>query len=296
MSRTDFLLPVGRIVQGSLYNGNTTNDKGEPLLVKTGANKGQPRTEFYFAVAVPKTPGHTHWAQTEWGAKIYGAGAAASPALYQSRAFSWKIEDGDSTEPNKRGKRPCDQQGFPGNWIVKMSGGYAPRVFQRDAAGNYQQMTDAIVKLGHYVQASGDASGNNSAESPGVYLNHQMVLFVGYGPEIVVGPDAASVFGAGPAGLPAGVSAVPLGVAAMPVAAPAMPAMPAMPAVAPVVVTPNPAFLAPTVPPALPVPVVPTAPAGPVPTAKLIASGFTAEKMMSSGWTLDTLKQHGYIA
>lgn len=324
MAKKDITFPVGRLVQGSLYKGNTTDSKGKPLVVKSGPNAGQPMTQYYFAVAIPKTPGHTHWAQTDWGQQVLQAGAEGYPQQYQHPTFSWKIDDGDSALPNKNGRKPCENEGWPGHWIVKFSGSAAaPRIFQRDATGRpVDFMVEGAVKLGYFVQVGGEVVDNKPSESPGVYVNYRGVLFVAVGPEIFVGPDAVGMFGTQAGPLPAGALAVPQGMAAMPAmaapgaapalpvpaaaAAPALPAMPhpgmavPPPAVGPTLVTPQPAFLAPVaaavpVPAALPVPAVPAPAAGPTPTAKLISSGFTYERMVQGGWTDAALRAEGYI-
>lgn len=273
--RTDILLPPGRLVQGSIYKPRTTDAEGKPLVVKVGPDAGKPRVDFYLAVAIPKTPGQTHWNQTEWGAKIFAAGAAAFPQQHLSRDFAWKIEDGDSTEVNKKGRRPSDNEGWRGNWVVKASGGYAPKTYQRNAGGQIEQVdTPDFIKPGYYVQLSGNVSGNGSVTQPGIYVNHGMVLFLGYGPEIYSGPDANAVFGAAPAALPPGASAVPAGVTAMPVAAPTPP----------VIVPPAPGFLAPPLPPAAPVRRL---------TAK--AAGATYEQLIGAGWTDALLVSNGLM-
>ena len=103
-TRTDILTPAARLVQGSLYKPNTTDAEGKPLVNKSGPNIGQPRVEFYFAVAIPKG-GEQHWSQTAWGAVILGVGREAFPQAHQAPTFAWKVKDGDSTVPNRRGKR-----------------------------------------------------------------------------------------------------------------------------------------------------------------------------------------------
>lgn len=328
MAKKDITFPVGRLVQGSLYKGNTTDSKGQPLKVKTGPNAGQPMTQFYFAVAIAKTPGHSHWAQTDWGQQVLQAGAEGYPGMYQNPAFSWKIEDGDSAIPNKNNRKPCENEGWPGHWVVKFAGSAsAPRVFQRDQTGRpVDYAVDGAVKLGYFIQVGGECVDNKPSESPGVYMNYRGVLFVGAGPEIFVGPDANAMFGAVAGPLPAGVLPVPQGVAAMPVmaapaaAAPALPGMPSLPAVAapvalpPTMVVPQPAFLGvPTVgapvglpavaavapamqmPAPLPVPAMPAAPAGPTPTTKLVSSGYSYQQMRDAGWTDAALRQEQYI-
>lgn len=299
-TRKDILFPIGRLVRGSLYKGQDKDAEGKPLVVKSGPNTGQPRLDFYFAVAIPKTPGQTHWAQTEWGAQIWAVGHAAFPQAAQAPSFAWKVVDGDSTVPNKKGRKPCDNEGYPGNWVVQFSSGYAPKIFTADGT---QQITEVdAVKLGYFVQVYGSCDGNGSQSQPGVFVNHSMVAMSGYGPEIVVGPDATAVgFGKGPA--PVGMMSAPAAGAFNPAppvapvpAAPAAPAVAAAPPVmaappAPVAVAPNPAILMP--PPPVAAAPVPAAPAAPVMTPK--AAGITYEAMIAGGWTREALVQHGYV-
>lgn len=274
--------PVGRLVQGSLYKGNTQDAEGNPLVTKSGPNAGQPRVDYFFALAIPKT-GETHWNQTEWGKKIWEVGQKSFPnGQANAPSFAWKIVDGDSTVPNRRGRKPADREGYPGHWVLSFSSGYAPKVYNRD--GTEVITEPGAVKLGYYVQVAGVCAGNGSMQQPGVYLNHSMVALSGYGPEIVVGPDPSSVgFGASP--LPAGASAAPVGGLPSPAsAAPAAPVAPPVPPVAPPV-TPNPGFLTPPVPPVAPARVMLPA-----------ANGATYEQLIGAGWTDALLVQHGMMA
>jgi hypothetical protein len=276
-ARTDILFPVGRLVGGNLYQGKNTNSKGEPLVYKTGPDVGKPRSEWYFAVAVPKTPGQ-HWAQSEWGQKMYAAGAAAFPTVHQSRDFSWKIDDGDSNEPSLKGNVPSQREGWPGHWIIHFSNGKAPKVYQQPTPGAYVEMTEqGAVKPGYHIQVFGDCMGNGSAQTPGIYVNHNMVLFIKPDAEISFGPDAAAVFGGSPV-----TQALP-GAASFPFQPPPVAAAAAPP------VVPNPAFLA--VPPA-PVPVAPPAPVRKL-TAK--AGGATYEQLIAAGWTDPVLIANGLM-
>lgn len=300
-TRKDILFPIGRLVRGSLYKGQDKDAEGKPLVIKSGVNAGQPRLDFYFAVAIPKGP-EQHWAQTEWGAVIWGVGHAAFPQAAQAPTFAWKVIDGDSAVPNRKGRKPCDTEGYKGNWVVQFSSGYAPRIFSADGT---QQITEPdAVKLGYFVQVYGSCDGNGSQSQPGVFVNHSMVAMAGYGPEIVVGPDATAVgFGKGPA--PVGMMAAPAAGGFNPAApAPAMvpapvmpaptvaaPAMMPAPAMPPVAVAPNPAILMPPPPP--PAAAAPAAPATPVMTAK--AGGLSYEQMRGGGWTHEAMVQHGYV-
>lgn len=221
--------PVGRIVMGSLYDPSTTDAEGKPLVVKTGPNAGQPRVNYFFALAIPKGA-EPHWAHTPWGQQIWNVGNQAFPNAAQSPAFAWKIEDGDSQIPNKKGRKPCDNEGWRGHWILKFSGGFAPKVYQQEGAGYVQVMQKDFCKPGYFVEVAFSVEGNGSQSQPGVYLNHSMVCFRAYGQEITFGPDVASAgFGAAP--LPAGASMTPpAGAIPMPQAPAAAPALPGAPA------------------------------------------------------------------
>lgn len=220
--------PVGRIVMGSLYDPSTTDAEGKPLVVKTGPNAGQPRVNYFFALAIPKGA-EPHWAHTPWGQQIWNVGNQAFPNAAQSPAFAWKIEDGDSQIPNKKGRKPCENEGWRGHWILKFSGGFAPKVYQQEGAGYVQVMQKDFCKPGYFVEVAFSVDGNGSQSQPGVYLNHSMVCFRAYGPEITFGPDVASAgFGAAP--LPAGASMTPpAGAIPMPQAPAAAPALPGAP-------------------------------------------------------------------
>jgi len=205
MSREDILTPIGRLVRGSLYRANDKNAEGKPLTAKDGVT---PRVEYYFAIAIPKTPGVTHWSQEQWAAKIAQVGMADFPNAYQSPAFAWKITDGDSQIPNRNGNKPCDREGHPGHWVLGFSGGYKPRVF--DARNNLAAVIqEDFVNLGDYIQVSGSVAGNGSAQQPGIFLNHSMVAFQAYGERITTGPDAQSAGFQVGGPLPAGASTMP---------------------------------------------------------------------------------------
>ncbi len=287
------LFPTGRLVLGSLYKPQDKDAENKPLVVKSGPNAGQPRVDYFFALAIAKQPGQTHWAQTPWGAEVWKAGHAGFPQAGNMPAFAWKVVDGDSHIPNRKGKKPCDREGYPGHWVVTFSGGFAPKVYQIPPGAKdpvIWQQPDA-VQLGDYVEVYGSCAGNGSQQQPGVFINHSMVCFRGYGERIVVGPDAAAV-GFGAAAVPAGASAVPTGAALAPQAA-----MPPVPAAAP-------AIPAASITPHMPVPGVPVAmpPTPPVPVAIPVhhqmtpkAGGHTYEAMVAAGWTDDTLRAMGYM-
>ncbi len=226
---TNFLTPVGRLVQGDVFTGKNTDQQGQPLVYKTGAMAGQPRTDYFFALAIAKNdPGLAEFMKviTDQAGQDFPHLKGASGTI-DFPGFSWKFKDGDDTTPDVNGRRNCDREGFPGHYVFSFSGSNAPGVHKRDQSGNIIPIVNPEeLKKGYYIQVFGSVKGNGQQQKPGIYLNHSMVLLCGYGEEIVSGPDANAVFGNAPvAPLPQGASATPL--AAMPVnAAPQPPAMP----------------------------------------------------------------------
>lgn len=310
--RVDFRPPAGRIVQGSLYKAYDKDMDGKPLLVKSGPRAGQPTVRYFFALAIPKGA-ERHWAETAWGQIIWNTGHAAFRDQAKSPAFAWKVEDGDSTVTNSNGRRPCDQEGFPGNWIVRFSGGFGPKVYRQDGQSFVQVIEEDFVKPGYYVEVFATVLGNNSAIKPGVFINPTYVCFRGYGSEIHFGPDVNEVgFGAAP--LPAGASltppassipmpgTAPAGPVAVPAAsyAPAVPATP-VPMTAGVVpvaqsaIAPNMGFLQGTMIPATHVPSAVPSPSNPqlVLTAK--AAGNSYQTFINAGWTPERMVAEGYL-
>jgi hypothetical protein len=287
-NREELLTPVGRLVQGSLYEGQTTDAENRPLVYKTGPNAGQPRVEFYFAVAIAKGS-ETHWSQTSWGKKIWEVGHKGFPnGQASSPTFAWKIKDGDSGIPNRAGRKPCDIEGFPGHWVLSFSSGFAPGIYNSD--GTQQMLEPNAINLGDYVQVYGSVADNESQQQPGIYLNHSMVALAGYGKRIFAGADPKAV-GFGGAPLPAGASATPLAqgfnpappsqihanqVYTSPVAAPA----------------PHTAILNP---PPIPAAAPPIPPPAPVRVMLPAAQGATYEQMIQAGWNDTLLVQHGMM-
>lgn len=276
MNAVTFTSPVGRIVQGNLYVGSTKDAEGKPLVVKTGANAGQPRVDFFFAIAIPKGS-ETHWNQTKWGATIWKCGQESFPGGQANlRGFAWKVRDGDSEEPDTRGRPPRDREGFPGHWVLSFSSGYAPKTYYMVGRVPHLLEGEGQILPGYYVQVAGNVVGNGSLNRPGVLVNHGMVARIGYGPEIVFGPDPTSA-GFGQEPMPSGASATPVGTfqAAAGAVADSIPTTGGGYASAPPPppITPNRAFL-----------MLPA------------AGGATHDAMIAQGWTDAQLVQHGMMA
>lgn len=294
-----FTSPVGRLVGGDLYVPKTKDSKGEPLLDR---NKN-PRQDFYFAVAFAKA-GEQHWAQTQWGQHVWAAGHQFQGTAGQNPKFSWKVTDGDSPAPDSAGKPFNERAGYPGHWVVHFSGSYPPKLFTLVGQSKPVDLEQpGAIQRGYFVQVQGSTKGNDNMQQPGVYVNHNMVCLIAYGPVMQSGPDvAAAGFGAVGA-LPAGASMAPpagfnppapLPQQYAPPAAPQQYAPPMPPAQLP---PPNGDFRQlPPLPGAMPLPPAPAAaPAGPQRVMQGAFAAATYEQARASGWTDDQLIAAGHM-
>jgi hypothetical protein len=293
--RKQVLLPTGRIVMGDLYKASDKDADGKPRIVKTGPNAGQATQQYFIAVAIKKTVAEgAHWAGEPWAATIWAVGNAAFPKIAEGPLFSWKIVDGSSAVPNKKGIAPNTREGYPGHWVISIAGTFAPKVVNED--GSAYLLEPGTVKCGDYVQALVSIDGNGSTQNPGVYVNFELVSYQGIGERIVSGPDPTAVgFGKGPK--PAGVLPVPTGQmkAPAPASPPTVAAPPPVPGAAPapaapIPLVPSPGFLVPPPPP--PAPPAPPA-AGKTLTAK--AGTNTYPTLIAAGWTDALLIEHGMM-
>ena len=213
----NFLTPVGRLISGSVTEARTEDSEGRPLVYKSGPNVGQPREEYGIGIAIPKT--QQNWKLEPWAGPLLQAAQRDFPHLFTApgqlanpnQAFAFKVTDGDSQVPNTRGNKPCDMEGAPGNWVVWMNNGFAPKLYKWDTQSNraVALAPGEEIKRGYYVEAFGSTSGNNAqGNQSGIYINLSMVCLRAYGEELVSGPSVEQAgFGGGT--LPTGASTMP---------------------------------------------------------------------------------------
>lgn len=330
MANERFTTGVGRLVQGSVDEPQTTDAKGQPRLVKSGPNMGQPNPQFFIGVAFPKTDPDGSFAQ--FWALLNRTAAAAFPGLFPNAVngdytcvhpqFAFKVIDGDGRDTS--GKLWSEREGFAGHWVVRFASSYPPRCFHAGKYAAHEQIQEkGAIKRGYFVRVSGSVTGNNDNTKPGLYLNLDLVELTAYGTEITSGPDASQAFGAAPTALPPGATATPLappatgGPPANPTLSAAGAGTPSLPPpVAPSAATgptasppvqPYTGYMAPPVgnaaptaappPPAATPPSVP--PATPSPSSGPVmlppANGASYEAMIAAGWTDTTLREHGMM-
>lgn len=219
MSRFTFL---GRLVQGSATeNPQRIDNKTKQKKVRPN---GEPDSPFYVAVAIEKNPANRFLidgvpsyesqkelidadARAAWpqyfGQRPQGPvyGAHLAPDCTNPK-FANKVIDGDGFDEN--GKAYNLNEGWAGCWVVKCSTYFAPQVQewrddQVDARGATLPAgwfdcakTGRKIKLGDYVSISGTCDNNKSTESPGMYMNLDLVAFEKEG-ELIVSRSAVDV-------------------------------------------------------------------------------------------------------
>ena len=223
---TEVLLE-GRIVMGHpmIRNKVTKIDPQTKQEVPVLNAEGVQATESYFALAIPKN-GSQDWRTTDWGKIIYDRGVQDFPrGEHGAPTFAWKITDGDSLIPNKVGKVPATREGWPGNWIINCTTRFNISCYHVGKYDPLQQIAnDNEIKTGDYARVLINVKGNESTQSPGVYINPKMLELSRAGEPIISegGPSASEVFGNGATQAPA--ASVPGAGPAAPLAPPPAPA------------------------------------------------------------------------
>lgn len=262
---TEVLTGAARIVWGNPLKPRPKLKDKVPVL-----KDGKPVQQWSFGIAIPAA---------EMGpitaAMIAEANKLFTNGVYPPN-FAWKYKDGINGI-DTHGKRYADREGYAGCYVLAITTeAQAPNIVRLER-GVYVAVTDTM-KTGDYVRVglslNVHPAVNNGA--PGLYLNPQVVEWIGQGPEIYQGADPDEILGGTTVALPAGATAI----GAAPTVAGTPPGFappPGQPAAAPIAATPpgyvapgNPQFAPPGIVPAAAPPPVGLAPTGQPPG--LIAS------------------------
>lgn len=188
---------TGRLVKGHPMKSYPVKDTaGQPKLNKNGV----PQTQISFGIAIPKA-GTKSFKELPFGQEMLAIAKAAFPKEHAYPSFAYKVTDGDSTAPNKVGKVPCEQEGYPGHYVLFCStqlagincyhvGKYAPH----DQIQNQED-----IKTGDYCMVAVTFKGNNNQANPGLYVNPVHFVRTEPGEAIVSegsAPAAADIFAA----------------------------------------------------------------------------------------------------
>lgn len=314
---TDFVSPVGRMVQGAVNIQHQKDQQTNQLkYVDAQGNKcaanapgAVPEMGVFFAVAYPKMlpNGQPNAEFDQFHNLLKQTAAAAWPALFPNGwhmpcinpKFSWKYQDGDGVDTN--GQSVAGKAGFAGHHIIKYFTSYPIRCYHEGKFAAHEEIgadpakgkPEDVIKRGYWVRVFGEAKTNGATgtQVPGIAVYPKLLSLVERGEEIQSGPDAATAFGAAAVQWrPAPTnSPIPTGGTSAPAAPSAPGSLPAPPAV-----------VRPPAPPSAPA--APAAPAAPQrqPVLTLVPhlaqQGFTVDSMKAAGWTDETLVSHGHAS
>ena len=241
----NFVTPVGRIVQGSVFKKLTKDQRGNALQFKDKT----PRESTYIGLAIAKN----HAGYAGLMAFIDAEAKAVWPQGQTTyNTFNWKIYDGD--DPKHQ-----EQEGFAGHSVLRLTSNFGITIYAQD--GRTVLTDPTSVKCGDYVEALISVASNRDTKEPGLYLNFHAVRLVGYGTEIV-SVDYSKHFADRPAQMPQGASPSPIPNGPMPQAPP--PRRPSAPS-------------APSAPQMTPK-------ANGIPYEAFIAEGWTIEELRAEGY------------
>lgn len=254
------LSPVGRIVQGDLWEPQQEGYDRQPPKTKSG----KPKITYYVGLAIShnnaELPGFIQRIKQD-------AAAVCLPGRTQREPFAWKYFNGDE-------EKWKDHIGFPGHTIFRLTNGFPPKVYITENGKVSQIAEPERVKRGYFIKAAISIASNGETHNAGIFLNLEGAQFIAYGEPIIKGAilDADKTFGgASNSSLPPGASltpvdsSTPVDMGSQQSAAPSPPPPPANDFVE------GPPRLTPK------------------------ANGHTYEEFIGNGWTKETLIQHGYM-
>lgn len=192
-------MPTQFTIQGRIVFGHP----GKPRPKKDVRTKqvilkdGQPVQQYVFGIAIEKNtfinqpiaPAN----MSVWQMMQNEAKAAFPNGIPQN--FSYKFKDGDGVD--SKGQPFANREGYAGHYVVTISTeGFAPPLYKQDGSG-YRQITPEEIKCGDYVAVSVTIKYNGavSPNTPGLYVNPNGIIHIGYGQEIVSsGQDPEEMF------------------------------------------------------------------------------------------------------
>lgn len=184
----------GRVVWGHPAKLQTKKDRNKQVVI---GKDGQPVQQCAFGLAIPKQmfdqqplpSGYTIRQHLEAEART--AFPNGTP-----QNFAWKFKDGDGVD--HMGKPFASREGFAGHYVLTISTqGFAPAIYKKDERGQWQQVAAEQVKCGDFVAVDITVkyNGSTGTNTPGLYINPNGVLFLGYGAEISSSQDPDEMFG-----------------------------------------------------------------------------------------------------
>lgn len=211
-------MPTQLTVKGRLVWGHPgeLEKKTDAISRQPVLKDGQPVMQCSFGVAIERN----EFYQNVLPVLINEARSAFPQASFNGQSFlgvppkfAWKYKDGE-TDIDDKGKPYREREGYAGHVVLTVSTtGFCPDLYRYEGS-NPVRITKEEMKTGYYIAVGivVKYNGVSGTGTPGLYINPEGVVLLGYMPEIVgQRRDPNELFaGIQATALPAGVSAMPL--------------------------------------------------------------------------------------
>lgn len=208
----------GRLVWGHPGKLQVKKDKFKQVVLN---KEGKPVEQCSFGIAIDRNDFYGRIlplmqnevrtafpnAQPTQPNQLYPGGLMGLP-----QSFAWKFKDGDG--PDHMGKPFNTREGYAGHVVLTHSTtGFMPKVYRADGRGGWVEMQPHEFKTGDFFHCKtsikfNGASGANM--TPGLYVNPEGLVHIGYGAEIITGADPDEMFAGMQVQQHAGMSAQPI--------------------------------------------------------------------------------------
>lgn len=179
------------IIQGRIVFGHPgkPREKKDVRTRQPIIKDGQKIQQYVFGVAIDKpTFGAQVWPM------LYNESKIAFPNGIPSN-FSYKFKDGDTND--SKGQPYGKREGYAGHCVLTISTeGFAPQIYKHEN-GAYRQLAPEEIKCGDFVAVNLTIKYNGavSPNTPGLYINPNGIILIGYGQEIAsAGQDPDEMF------------------------------------------------------------------------------------------------------
>lgn len=208
-------MPLQFVVQGRVvwgHPGKLSVKKNRQTRQPVIGKDGQPVQQCAFGLAIEKQKFYNEPLPV-LNMSIYQALQAEARTVFPNgtpQNFSWKFKDGDGVD--NMGKPLSAKEGYAGHCVLTIATqGFAPQIYVSDGKGGWLQKNPDEVKCGDFVAVNITIkyNGSTGTNTPGLYVNPNGVIFLGYGAEIVGGADPDEMFSGIQPQQFAGMSATP---------------------------------------------------------------------------------------
>ncbi len=188
MSREVIVLPVGRVISGSLTELQPIVNMETKLPVLD--EQGNQKMSYWFRLAVPKSAPELYDTNNVQGvfSKIIAVAGRQWPTNINEDGFSWKIKDGDGVYNGKPYADYC-----LGCWLFTVRSSWVTTLVESDGIGGWKPILDpgSVMYTGCHVRVGLTVAHNGKSAQPGVYVNPEFVALIKH--DTIINPGSVSI-------------------------------------------------------------------------------------------------------